>query len=85
LIVRQVEPVRAFQRGERDREVLDRVVRGVEDGDVVVASATGGRACEHVAELRHVGTAEAAGLDRVREVAVVRRLLEKAKRKKANF
>jgi predicted enzyme related to lactoylglutathione lyase len=55
---RQVELVRVLERGEGDREVLDREAGRVERRDLVVAAAAVSVACEDAAELRDVVAGE---------------------------
>ena len=71
----EVELVGALQRREGDRHVLDRGAGRVEDGDLVVAPPAVGVARQNVAEPGDVVARETARVDRVRELAVVRRLL----------
>ena len=65
-----------LHRRERNREVLNRESGRVEGGDVVVCLPSRRATREDVAELRHDFARDAARLDGVGEIAVVRCLLK---------
>src|SRR5262245_65558568 len=71
----QVEVVLALDRGECDREVLDREPGRVERRDLDVRLPSVRVSGQHSAELRHSAALELACLDRVHMLAVVARLL----------
>src|SRR6266480_499631 len=72
---REIQPVLALDRGEGDREVLDREARRVEGRGLLVSPTPLRLTGENRAELGHAASLEPAGLDRVHELAVVARLL----------
>ena len=67
--------MQSLHRSERDREVLDRESRRVEDSDVTVGAPTLRSTYKNVTELGHAVTVEHARLHREHEVAVVTSLL----------
>src|SRR5919109_196141 len=67
--VLKIQLADALERGERDRQVLDREAGGVEDRDVVVALATRGLPGQNVSQLRYIFPREDTLLDRRFEVA----------------
>src|SRR5712692_11875295 len=60
---RQIELVRALERNERDREILEREARRVERRRLVVGAPSRRVAGEYVADLRDIRTREQARLD----------------------
>jgi hypothetical protein len=50
----EVQFIRPLNRGQRDRQVLDRQAGRVEDRDLVVVPAAWREASEHGTEVRHV-------------------------------
>jgi hypothetical protein len=73
---RQVELVDLRERGLRDREILNRETRRVEQRHVFGASPAVGVAREHGTELGHVFPRDGAGLNCSCELSAVTCLLE---------